>query len=104
MAARRATASGGGTNPGAEPEKTSRLVSKRRCIGFGEGEAATSAAVAAADFLLRRRVFRDEARPSTRSAVTLPLVSPPTCATGIIISGRRQGDSAAGSRAVEGRG
>jgi hypothetical protein len=62
MAARRATASGGGTKPGAEPEKTSRLVSKSRCIGFGDGEAATSAA---ADFLLRRRVFRDEARPST---------------------------------------
>jgi hypothetical protein len=86
MAARRATASGGGTKPGAEPEKTSRLVSKSRCIGFGEGG---EVGEAAADFLLRRRVFLDEARPSARSAATLPLVSPPSCATGIVIAGRR---------------
>lgn len=93
MAARRATASGGGTNPGADSEKTSLLVSKRRCIGVGvrggEGEAATraaAAAVAAADFLWRRRGLRDEARASeAMSAVARPLGSPPTCATGIIV-------------------
>jgi hypothetical protein len=87
----------GGTNPGAEAEKTSLLVSKRRCIGVGvrggEGEAATraaAAAVAAADFLWRRRGLRDEARASeAMSAVARPLGSPPTCATGIIFADGR---------------
>jgi hypothetical protein len=87
----KATASGGGTKPGAEAEKTSLLVSKRRCIGLGVvGEAATRAAVAAADFLWRRRGLRDEARASeAMSAVARPLGSPPTCATGIIFADGR---------------
>lgn len=98
MAARRATASGGGTKPGAESEKTSRLVSKSRCIGVGGGgdggEArAAAAAVAAADFLFRRRVFLEDARPSRSGALslrrsaaaTLPAAGP-TCATGIIFA------------------
>lgn len=88
IAERRATASGGGTKPGAEAAKTSRLVSKRRCIGVGGAGAgaATGAAgatalalalalVAPEDFLWRRRFLRDEA------------VSEPTgsCATGMVV-------------------
>ncbi|GJN15383.1 hypothetical protein PR202_gb02293 [Eleusine coracana subsp. coracana] len=62
MAERRATASGGGTKPGEEAEKTSLLVSKRRCMGVGGngGEAF---------FFWRRFLLVEEARPLSATAV-----------------------------------
>lgn len=100
--ARRATASGGGTNPGDESAKTSLLVSNSLCIaptgaGDGAATAAAAAVAAAAVFFRRRRFFLDEARPSSAMAVgarsTLPLgsdVLPPPACTGMTkqIAGR----------------
>ena len=61
MPERRATASGGGKKPGEEAEKTSLLVSNSLCIGDREG--------AAGAFWRRRRIFLDEARPLSETAV-----------------------------------
>lgn len=89
---RRATASGGGTNPGDESAKTSPLVSNSLCIasaGAGTGAGDGAAAAAAAAFFWRRRFFLEEARPrpffatAVASRSTLPMGSatlpPPTC-------------------------